>query len=86
MRRCASEMLRHDADGKMMTEIERLPASAATDADMMAEVSGLVNRVYKVAENGLWRDGAARTDAAEVVELTRAGEIVGARLDGQLVG
>lgn len=69
-----------------MTEIEKLPASAAADVDLMSDIADLVNRVYKVAEDGLWRDGATRTHAGEVAELTRAGEIVIAQRNGQLVG
>lgn len=69
-----------------MPEIERLPIAAATDAELMGRVTDLVNRVYKVAEDGLWKDGAARTDGHEVAALTAAGEIAVARRDGQLVG
>lgn len=67
-------------------DVGRLPPSAAADAATISAVSDLINRVYKVAEDGLWVDGAARTNPAEVAELTRAGEIVVARLDGWLVG
>lgn len=67
-------------------DVGRLPAEAASDEATMTAISELINRVYKVAEDGLWVDGAARTNPAEVAELTRAGEIVVARLDGRLVG
>ncbi|WP_084000505.1 GNAT family N-acetyltransferase [Actinomadura kijaniata] len=60
-------------------EIPRDPAVAA-------EVAALVNRVYAVAEEGLWRAGAARTTPPEVAGLIRQGEIVVARLDGRIVG
>ena len=66
--------------------IDRLPPEAAADGATMSAVSDLINRVYKVAEDGLWVDGAARTNPAEVAALTRAGEIVVARVDGRLVG
>jgi GNAT superfamily N-acetyltransferase len=69
-----------------MSGIGRLPASAAEDAGLMASVTDLINRVYKVAEDGMWLDGAARTNVAELAGLARAGEIVVARTDGQLVG
>src|SRR5262245_53876874 len=69
-----------------MTVIERLPASAAADTGRMAEVTELINRVYKVAEDGLWKDGAVRTDVTEIAALTAAGEIMVARRDDRLVG
>src|SRR5437588_7529815 len=52
----------------------------------MHTVADLINRVYATAERGLWQPGATRTSAAEITELTRAGEIVVARLDGEVVG
>jgi GNAT superfamily N-acetyltransferase len=67
-------------------DIDRLAPAAADDDATMSSVSDLVNTVYKVAEDGLWLDGAARTSPAEVAGLTRAGEIVVARIDGRLAG
>lgn len=66
--------------------IDPLPPEAAADGATMSAVSDLINRVYQVAEDGLWVDGAARTNPAEVAALTGAGEIVVARVDGRLVG
>jgi GNAT superfamily N-acetyltransferase len=66
--------------------IDRLPPEAADDGATMSAISDLINRVYKVAEDGLWTDGAARTSPAEVAELTRSGEIVVARVAGRLAG
>lgn len=63
-----------------------MPAGKAADAGFVAEVVDLVNRVYADAETGLWRDGAVRTDPAEVAALISAGELVGAWVDGRLVG
>lgn len=63
-----------------------LPPEAAADGATMSAVSDLINRVYKVAEDGLWVDGAARTNPAEVAALARTGEIVVARVSGRLVG
>jgi GNAT superfamily N-acetyltransferase len=65
-------------------EIEMLAAGAADGA--VAEVTDLVNRVYAVAEEGLWRAGAARTTPAETEDYIRRGEIAVARLDGRIVG
>jgi GNAT superfamily N-acetyltransferase len=67
-------------------EIGRLPPEAAADGAAMSAIGDLINRVYEVAEDGLWIDGAARTNPAEVAELTRAGEIVVARVAGRLAG
>ena len=52
----------------------------------MAQVADLINQVYEVAESGMWVSGATRTTPGEVADLTRAGEIVVADLDGQLAG
>jgi len=67
-------------------EIDVLPESASHDADVMNHLAELVNDVYETAEDGLWRPGATRTNPAEIAELTRAGQIVVARLGGEIVG
>jgi GNAT superfamily N-acetyltransferase len=69
-----------------MIEIQVLPAAASDDAALMARIADLINEVYAVAEDGLWIEGATRTTTREVAELTRAGEIVVARLRGRVVG
>jgi GNAT superfamily N-acetyltransferase len=69
-----------------MRQIEHLPAAAAANVGLVDDITDLVNRVYRVAEDGLWLDGAVRTDVAEVAGLVRAGEIVVSRQDGELVG
>ncbi|MFC0864792.1 GNAT family N-acetyltransferase [Sphaerimonospora cavernae] len=66
------------------TEVQLLPVTVGADA--LAELTDMVNRVYAVAEEGLWVDGAARTTVEEMSELVRAGEIVVARMDGRIVG
>jgi GNAT superfamily N-acetyltransferase len=66
--------------------IDPLPPEAAADGATMSAISDLINRVYEVAEDGLWTDGAARTNPAEVAGLTRAGEIVVAGVAGRLAG
>ncbi len=65
-----------------MPSIESLPTAAATDADVVPQLTDLINRVYAEAEEGLWVDGATRTTAAEVADLVGAGEIAVARRDG----
>jgi GNAT superfamily N-acetyltransferase len=67
-------------------EIDLLPAAAATDDALVHEVTDLVNRVYAVAEAGLWVDGAARTTASEMAAMVAGGEIALARQDGRILG
>ncbi len=64
-------------------EIELL---AAPDDDLVQEVTDLVNRVYTVAEDGLWVQGATRTTMDEMAELIAAGQIAVARRDGLIAG
>lgn len=67
-------------------EIALVPAAKSADAAFVAEVVDLVNRVYADAETGIWRDGAKRTDPAEVAALITGGELAAAWLDGRVVG
>jgi GNAT superfamily N-acetyltransferase len=72
-----------------MPSIELLPATAANDDGLVAELTGLVNRVYAVAEEGLWVDGATRTTPEEMARLIAAEEIAVAqedRSEGRIVG
>jgi GNAT superfamily N-acetyltransferase len=65
-------------------KIELLARDAGGAA--VAEVTNLVNRVYATAEEGLWRDGTARTTLSDITEFIRGGEIAVARLEGRIVG
>jgi GNAT superfamily N-acetyltransferase len=67
-------------------DIEPLPQAAASNVDLVGEVTDLVNRVYTVAEEGLWIPGATRTTIGEMAQLIAVGEIAVARLNGQIVG
>ena len=49
-------------------------------------VAELINGVYAVAEDGMWKHGATRTSAAEIIELAEAGQIFVARLEDRIVG
>jgi GNAT superfamily N-acetyltransferase len=60
--------------------------SFVEDAGLAAEIADLVNRVYAEAEAGLWLDGAARTSAAEVADLIRAGQIAAVRSGDHITG
>jgi GNAT superfamily N-acetyltransferase len=66
--------------------VEALPAAASADDELVGRLTDLVNEVYRVAEDGLWVDGAARTDRAELRGFVAAGEILLAGLDGAPVG
>jgi GNAT superfamily N-acetyltransferase len=58
----------------------------AADPELVERLTGLINDVYAVAEDGLWRDGATRTTAADVARLIDARELVAATVDGELAG
>jgi GNAT superfamily N-acetyltransferase len=73
-------------DPSRTVEVSMVSAADADDGEFVAQVVDLVNRVYADAEDGLWLDGADRTNAQEVVSIVRGGELAVARLDGQLVG
>ncbi|PXX58098.1 acetyltransferase (GNAT) family protein [Nocardia tenerifensis] len=70
-----------------MVSIEMVPTAAAGDAALVAELTDLVNQVYEVAEEGLWRDNASRTTTSEISGLIGADHLAVARdEDGGLVG
>jgi GNAT superfamily N-acetyltransferase len=56
------------------------------DPAVVARLTDLINDVYAVAEEGLWRSDATRTTAPQVAELIEAGELAVARLDGEIAG
>jgi N-acetylglutamate synthase-like GNAT family acetyltransferase len=56
------------------------------DEGRAEQLSKLINAVYAVAERGLWREGAKRTTVAELADEIRAGEIVAAFRNGDVVG
>ncbi len=73
--------------GVSMVSIAMAPTEAADDIALVAELTDLVNRVYDVAEEGLWREGASRTTTSELADLIAAGQIAVARdEDGRIVG
>lgn len=65
--------------------VQPLPPAQATDLDTLTPLCAMVNKVYAQAEAGLWQDGAARTTVDELSTLTRAGELVVAILDSDVV-
>jgi GNAT superfamily N-acetyltransferase len=66
-------------------KIELLPPEAA-DTAVVAELRDLVNRVYEVAEEGMWPAGKARIDSEEMRVAVRGGQIAVATVDGRVVG
>jgi GNAT superfamily N-acetyltransferase len=70
----------------MNVDIALLERRRSEDAALVEQLTTLINDVYAVAENGLWRDDAARTTAAQVAELIRAGQIAVATRDARIVG
>jgi hypothetical protein len=52
-----------------------LTASDADNRRLVDQLTRLINEVYRVAEEGLWVDGAARTTAPEIADLIRSGQI-----------
>ena len=63
-----------------------LDPARADDGALADELAALVNLVYATSEDGLWRDGAARTNAGEVAALIGAGEIAVAWLGDRVAG
>jgi GNAT superfamily N-acetyltransferase len=68
------------------SEVVLLPAAASSDDELVREVTDLVNRVYRTAEEGLWVDGATRTTTTEMAEMIAGEQIAVARVEGQIVG
>jgi GNAT superfamily N-acetyltransferase len=67
-------------------EISLLPAAAASDRELVDEITGLVDEVYAAAEAGLWVDGASRTTAREMAGMIASRQIAVAGTDGQTLG
>ncbi|HEY1322998.1 MAG TPA: GNAT family N-acetyltransferase [Streptosporangiaceae bacterium] len=66
--------------------VQLLQPAAAHDGTLVAQLASLINDVYLTAESGMWRRKATRTTSSEVAGLIRAGQIVVARRDGEIVG
>jgi len=67
-------------------EIRALPPAASEDPELIRLIADLTNEVYAAAEEGLWSEGATRTNVDEVAALVGAEEITVARLHGEIVG
>lgn len=69
-----------------MLAVRITPAVVAEDTVLVHELAGLVNRVYAVAEDGLWANDAPRTTPARMAEHIAAGQIAVARAEERIVG
>lgn len=69
-----------------MIDVRIAPALAAENIALVHQLADLVNRVYAVAEEGLWTDDAPRTTPAEMADLIAAGQIAVARADERIIG
>jgi GNAT superfamily N-acetyltransferase len=79
--------VRPDDDSSVGGVAVRLLASAASaDASLVGRLANLVNRVYTLAEKGLWIDGATRTTVSEMRDLIAQGEIAVATIGRDVVG
>ena len=67
-------------------EVTFLDADQARDNSVVDELVHIVNSAYALGEAGLWQEGAMRTGPAEIAEAIRSGGLLGAALDGRLVG
>lgn len=78
-----------DKGGVLITQsidIEMLPCNASTNMQDMEHITNIINRVYAIAEESLYKHGAVRTTVQEIEEFTRNGEIAVARSMGEIVG
>lgn len=66
-------------------ETRKLTASDATPS-LCGEIAAIINEAYADGEAGLWREGAARTSAAEIEIFAGRGEIVVATEGERVVG
>jgi GNAT superfamily N-acetyltransferase len=69
-----------------MINVRKAPAAAAEDTALVTDIASLINRVYAVAEAGLWLDGVQRTTPEVMSELIAAEQIALARADQGIVG
>jgi ribosomal protein S18 acetylase RimI-like enzyme len=69
-----------------MINVQKAPADVAADSSVVNELATLVNRVYAVAEDGLWTPGTSRTTPAKIAQLIEAGEIAVAIAAERIVG
>ncbi len=69
-----------------MIDIQMAAAQTAADTTWVHELASLVNRVYAVAEDGLWMENTTRTTPENLAQLIGAGQIAVAYVDNRVVG
>src|SRR5690625_1610839 len=67
-------------------KIHMLPRHTSENRDTMEHITTIINRVYRIAEEGLYKETANRTTIEEIMELTRNSEIAVARINETIVG
>lgn len=71
----------------MPSEMSRIRLLAPTETDaVVSTLVDVVNGVYADAEKGLWLEGASRTNAEEMAEHIRAGQIAVATSGDRILG
>jgi GNAT superfamily N-acetyltransferase len=70
--------------------VDELRCRAPVRGDLAEErvqwLTALINRVYEVAEQGLWQSGCTRTSQGEVRTMLAEGQLILAELDGAIAG
>ncbi|MCS5735089.1 GNAT family N-acetyltransferase [Herbiconiux daphne] len=66
--------------------IYRLGSDDAEDRQQMNAITNMVNDVFSIEDEGMWRPGHTRTSVDRIVQMAKSGELVVAELDGELVG
>jgi GNAT superfamily N-acetyltransferase len=65
-------------------QVQLLPADAASDEPLVAAIARVINDAYAAGEDGLWQPGTLRTSSDEVAAAIVAGEMLVARVDGEV--
>lgn len=67
-------------------KIRKLAQEESKDLDKMTHIANLVNKVYKIAEDGLYKKQSLRTTPENVQQLTLNHEIAVAELYNKIIG
>jgi GNAT superfamily N-acetyltransferase len=67
-------------------QVDLLPPAAAADEVLVESIARVVNDAYAIGEEGLWVEGAARVEPADVADAIRDSGMLSATLDDQVVG
>jgi len=60
--------------------------AVTADTSLVNELASLVNRVYAIAEDGLWTAGTSRTTPEKIAQSIDVGQIAVAIASGRIVG